>query len=141
MFESYTPVLAALFVMLATMLLQTIVATAAHRRQKHYIPGVINESLGHESFVFRSHRTYQNSLANVPLMVLTSMLAILAGVDMAVLQVMAWIYALARIMHMILYYVIATEKNPSPRSYFYAIALLTNLGLVLVTGAKLLGIN
>ncbi|MEC7164145.1 MAG: MAPEG family protein, partial [Pseudomonadota bacterium] len=39
-------------------------------------------------------------------------------------------YALARLLHMILYYRIATEKNPSPRSYFYAIGLLTTLYLI-----------
>jgi len=130
MFEAYMPVLAGLFVMLLTMMIQTIVATAAHRRQSHYIPGIVSETLGHESFVFRSFRTYQNSLENVPLMVLTCILAILVEVEMGALQIMVWIYALARIMHMTLYYGIATEKNPSPRSYFYAIALLTNLVLL-----------
>ncbi|WP_343044300.1 hypothetical protein [Teredinibacter haidensis] len=31
---------------------------------------------------------------------------------------------------MLLFYVIATEKNPSPRSYSYLIGLLVNLGLL-----------
>ncbi|MCP8899864.1 hypothetical protein M6D89_11195 [Gilvimarinus sp. HB14] len=31
---------------------------------------------------------------------------------------------------MILYYAIATEKNPSPRSYFFGIALLAQIGIL-----------
>ena len=42
----------------------------------------------------------------------------------------AWVFAIARLAHMVLYYAIATERNPSPRSYFYVIGMLSNLVLV-----------
>jgi glutathione S-transferase len=119
-----------LLFILSTMLLQTAVATVAHRKQMQYIPGVVNESLGHASFVFRSHRTFQNSLENAPLMFGTAVLAALVGLNPTWLASMVWTFAIARFIHMVLYYAIATEKNPSPRSMFFAIALLSNLVLL-----------
>jgi hypothetical protein len=35
---------------------------------------------------------------------------------------------------MVLYYSISTEKNPSPRSYFYLIALVANIILLGLCG-------
>ena len=68
-----------LLVMVFTMLLQSLIATGAHRKQSQYVPGVVSETLGHDSFVFRSHRTFQNSLENTPMMFATAVLAILAA--------------------------------------------------------------
>ena len=119
-----------LLFILFTLLLQTMVATVAHRKQSQYIPGIVNETLGHDSFVFRSHRTFQNSLENVPLMFSMAVLAILVGLNPVWLAATVWTFAIARFIHMVLYYVIATERNPSPRSFFYAIALLSNLVLL-----------
>jgi len=119
-----------LLFILFTLLLQTTVATVAHRKQSQYIPGIVNETLGHDSFVFRSHRTFQNSLENAPLMFGMAILAILVGLNPVWLAATVWTFAVARFIHMVLYYVIATEKNPSPRSFFYAIALLSNLVLL-----------
>ncbi|MCV6590176.1 MAG: MAPEG family protein [Marinobacterium sp.] len=134
----YASALSGLLLMLFTMLIQNLVATIAHRRQSHYVPGVVDEKLGHESFVFRSHRTWQNSLENVPLMFACAVLAMLAGVSASSLAITVWVYALARIVHMALYYTIATEKNPSPRSYFYMIALLANVALLVQIAITLL---
>ena len=119
-----------LLFILFTLLLQTMVATVAHRKQSQYIPGIVNETLGHDSFVFRSHRTFQNSLENAPLMFSMAVLAILVGLNPVWLAAAVWTFAIARFIHMVLYYVIATERNPSPRSFFYAIALLSNLVLL-----------
>ena len=119
-----------LLFILFTLLLQTMVATVAHRKQSQYIPGIVNETLGHDSFVFRSHRTFQNSLENAPLMFSMAVLAILVGLSPVWLAATVWTFAIARFIHMVLYYVIATERNPSPRSFFYAIALLSNLVLL-----------
>jgi len=119
-----------LLFILFTLLLQTMVATVAHRKQSQYIPGIVNETLGHDSFVFRSHRTFQNSLENAPLMFSMAVLAILVSLNPVWLAATVWTFAIARFIHMVLYYVIATERNPSPRSFFYAIALLSNLVLL-----------
>jgi len=137
MLDQYMLSFWALLFMLFTMLLQTMVATAAHRKQGKYVPGVVAETLGHESFVFRSHRTFQNSLENVPLMFSMAVLAVLAGLNPTWLAATAWTFAIARFIHMVLYYAIATEKNPSPRSFFYAIALLSNLVLLVMLAIHL----
>ena len=130
MSEQYLASYWGLFFILFTLSLQTLVATAAHRKQTQYVPGVVSETLGHASFVFRSHRTFQNSLENAPLMFAMAVLALLVGLNPSWLATTVWIFAIARFIHMVLYYTIATEQNPSPRSYFYAIALLSNLVLM-----------
>lgn len=141
MLTQYHITLAALFVILATVLVQSLVAMIAHRRQAVYIPGIIDERLGHESFVFRSHRTFQNSLENTPLMVGTVVVAMLSGLPASMLALISWIYAIARLIHMGLYYAIATEKNPSPRSYFYLVGLIANLVLMANLGWHLLTVS
>lgn len=130
MFSAYASTLNASTLLIAMVILQSLVATGAHRAQKNAVPGVVDESLGHGSFVFRSHRTFMNSLENVPIALASFVVAVLLGVDPVKLAWVAWIYVGARAMHMVLYYAISTEKNPSPRSYFYMIALLAQLYLV-----------
>lgn len=139
MLDQYLLSFWAILFIIFTMLLQTIIATGAHRKQQQYVPGVVDENLGHGSFVFRSHRTFQNSLENTPMMLGTAFLAILAGMNPGSLAAVLWVFALARLIHMVLYYAIATEQNPSPRSYFYAIALLSNLVLVVMIALHLVG--
>jgi len=137
--EQYYWTYLAIFIGIATLVVQTFVAMRAHRKQKQYIPGIVDEKLGHESFVFRSHRTYQNSLENAPLMFFTLILAMMVNVDPFTLAILAWVFVVARIIHMMLYYKIATEKNPSPRSYFFLIAFLANVVTLFLIGGKFLG--
>lgn len=122
-----------LTLLVAMIVIQAIIATAAHRKQTEYIPGVVDDKLDHHSFVFRSHRTFMNSLENVPVFVLTAMLAMFSAVDAQTLYWSVVVYTAARLVHMVLFYKIATNKNPSPRSYFYMIALLTQLFLLYAT--------
>lgn len=122
-----------LTLLVAMIVIQAIIATAAHRKQSEYIPGVVDDKLDHHSFVFRSHRTFMNSLENVPVFVLTAMLAMFSAVDPQTLYWSVVVYTTARLVHMMLFYKIATNKNPSPRSYFYMIALLTQLFLLYAT--------
>ena len=128
--ETYTTSLIGLWLVLTTITLQAVIATGAHRRQSKMVPGIVDPALSHDSFVFRSDRTFRNSLENIAPFFGLSVLAMLAGFSPDRLAIAVWVYALARLLHMILYYRIATEKNPSPRSYFYAIGLLTTLYLI-----------
>lgn len=134
----YTLALTALWVILATLLVQGLVAGFTKARRPGAVPGKIDPALSHDSFVFRSHRTFMNSLENIPLLLGTVMLAIFAGANPQWTAVWLWLYALARIAHMLLYYAIATEKNPSPRSYFYGLGLLANVVLLAMAGLALL---
>ena len=135
MFEAYQSSLLGLWVILATMVVQAMVAVRMHRRQEGgYMPGILKPSLDHSSIVFRTHRTFQNSLENIIPLLGMALIAILSGYGSFKLSIIVWIYAIARIIHMILYYKIATKKNPSPRSIFWAIGFLTNLYLMIDLG-------
>jgi uncharacterized MAPEG superfamily protein len=130
MLETYTTSFIGLWLMLTTITLQAVIATGAHRRQSKMVPGIVDPALSHDSFVFRSDRTFRNSLENIAPFFGLSVLAMIAGFSPDRLAIVIWVYALARLLHMILYYRIATEKNPSPRSYFYMIGLLTTFYLI-----------
>jgi len=134
MIEAYTSALLGVWLILLTVFIQGMVASVAHRRQSRYVPGIVDRQLSHESFVFRSHRTFMNSQENLVLMLGTAMTSMLAGVDASWVAATVWIYALARLVHMWLYYVIATESNPSPRSYFFIIGVIANLVLLVKLG-------
>jgi uncharacterized MAPEG superfamily protein len=70
-----------------------------------------------------------NTLENIPAMLGTSFLAILIGVTPYWTAVFIWGFVISRFIHMALYYLIATEKNPSPRSYFFMFGMIANVGL------------
>ena len=119
-------VLMGLWVILVTVLLQWFVASGAKARSSGAVPGKINDALSHNSFIFRAHRTFQNSIENVPFFMAAVFLALFADVQSQWLLISVWAFAIARIIHMALYYAIATEQNPSPRSYFFIIGVIAN---------------
>jgi uncharacterized MAPEG superfamily protein len=137
MLASYSFAVLGLWLILMTVFVQAIVASAAHRKQKQYVPGIVNDKLSHESFVFRSHRTFLNSHENLLMMFGPALLGMLVGMDAYWLGILVWIYAISRILHMALYYVIATESNPSPRSYFFMVGFVANLVLLIMLGLHL----
>ena len=55
-----------LWLIIATIIIQAMVAVRVHRRQEGgYLPGVLKQDLDHTSFVFRTHRPLHNSLENI----------------------------------------------------------------------------
>ena len=139
MFEAYQSTFIGLWLIVATIIVQAMVAVRIHRRQEGgYLPGIIKPSLDHTSIVFRTHRTLQNSLENlIPLLAL-AVIALLSGYEPNKLSIVIWIYAISRIIHMILYYKIATNKNPSPRRVFWAAGFLSTLYLMIDLGIFLI---
>ena len=137
MLDSYAVAFWGILVMILTVLVQSIVAATSKASQPGAVPGKIDASLSHSSFVFRSNRTFANSLENITVMLGASFLAILVGANIFWTGIVIWVMALSRIVHMILYYSIGTEKNPSPRSYFYLIALVSNIVLLGLCGFTL----
>ena len=137
--ETYALSLVGLWLILTTITLQAIIATGAHRRQSKMVPGIVDPALSHDSFVFRSDRTFRNSLENIAPFFGLSVLAMIAGFSPDRLAIVIWVYALARLFHMILYYRIATEKNPSPRSYFFIIGVFASAYLLVDVGRHLVG--
>lgn len=136
--EVYASVFIGLWLILSTIIIQAIVLIRSHRRHKGYKVGVMDPSLGQESFLFRSYRAFWNSMENIVPMFGMALIAILIGYDAETLNVIVWIYAISRIIHMFLYYFIATDKNPSIRSIFWAIGFFANLYLMIDLGVFLL---
>lgn len=137
MLATYSFAIWGLWLILLTVLIQYQVAAIAHRKQKHYVPGIVDDKLSHESFVFRSNRTFLNSNENLLMMFGPALLGMLVGMNAYWLGILVWIYAIARILHMALYYVMTTENNPSPRSYFYLVGSAANLVLFVMLGLHL----
>ncbi len=136
--EVYASVFIGLWLILSTIIIQAIVLIRSHRRHKGYKVGVMDSSLGQESFLFRSYRAFWNSMENIVPMFGMALIAILIGYDAETLNAIVWIYAISRIIHMFLYYFIATDKNPSIRSIFWAIGFFANLYLMIGLGVFLL---
>jgi uncharacterized MAPEG superfamily protein len=136
--QEYHLAFVGIFVMLVTLIVQWGVATFSKASQPAAVPGKIDESLSHSSFVFRANRTFMNSVENITVMLPTGFLAILIGANVFWTGLLIWVYASARIIHMGLYYKIATEKNPSPRSYFFIIGVIANIVLLVLVGVALI---
>jgi uncharacterized MAPEG superfamily protein len=134
MLDSYSVAFFGILTIILTVVVQSLVAAKSKASQPDAIPGKIDSSLSHSSFVFRSNRTFANSLENITVMLGASFLAILVGASIFWTGIIIWVMAISRIIHMILYYSISTEKNPSPRSYFYLIALVANIILLGLCG-------
>ena len=58
---------AAVYVYLIMLTIQWVVAAVTKAKQPNAVPGKLDNSLSHDSFVFRSHRTFMNTLENSPL--------------------------------------------------------------------------
>ena len=138
--EIYQTAFIGLWFVLLTIVFQAMVMVGADKKrlEKGYKIGVIDPSLGQKSFLFRSYRTFWNSLENIVPILGMSIVAILAGYSAFKLSIVIWIYAISRIIHMILYYFIATEKNPSPRSLFWVLGLLATIYFVVDFGIFLI---
>lgn len=136
--EIYSTAFLGLLVYLLTLVAQALIAASTKASQKGAVPGKMDPSLSHSSFVYRSNRTFMNSLENFPAFIGAAFLAIFVGADAFWVGTLIWVFAVSRIIHMVLYYVIATEKNPSPRSLFYMSALLANIALLVFCGLALI---
>jgi len=128
----------AFYLYLVMLLIQWVVATFSKSKQPDAVPGKIDNNLSHDSFIFRAHRTFHNTLENSALFVGTVLLAFVLNVQSPIFAIFIWTYLIARIVHMVLYYVIATEKNPSPRTYFFLIGVVANIAMLVILGLRLI---
>ncbi|RUO23851.1 hypothetical protein CWE09_11910 [Aliidiomarina minuta] len=118
-------------ILIAMIMVQWLIASGRKAKQPGALPGTPPTNQSHADFTFRAWRTHQNSLENASTMLGAGFFAILAGANPAWVSGLLAIMVVARIAHMVLYYSIATDKNPSPRSYFFLIAWLANAGLLI----------
>ncbi|WP_411360000.1 MAPEG family protein [Pseudidiomarina salilacus] len=119
-----------LWLILVTWLVQWAVAAAVKAKQPNAVPGKVPENISHESLVFRTHRTFMNTLENVPMFLASVFVALFIGIESEWLGYWVILFAIARIVHMVLYYAIATEKNPSPRSWFFVLGAIANIAVL-----------
>ncbi|RUO32346.1 MAPEG family protein [Aliidiomarina soli] len=123
--------LLAIGLLLLMVFVQWLIASGRKAREEGAIPGTAPKASDHHSFTFRAWRTHQNTLENLGTMLGASVLAIVVGVSPVLVAWLTWIMLLARVLHMVLYYAIATNTNPSPRSYFFMLAWVANLALLI----------
>ena len=126
-------ILIGLFVVLFTIIVQATIATMTKARENGSIPGAPPKKTDQMNFAWRAYRAHMNSLENLPLFLGAFMMAMLSSLNSLAIIISVWIYAGARIVHGVLYYLIATDKNPSPRSWFFLIALTANVALLLLS--------
>lgn len=126
----------AFYVYLLILLLQWGIATVSKAKQPNAVPGKLDDSLSHNSFIFRAHRTFHNTLENSALFIGTVLFAFAINYQSTWFAISIWVYVVARLVHMALYYLIATEKNPSPRTYFFLIGLVANLVMLGLLGMR-----
>ena len=74
--ETYIYSFYGIFALLLMVFIQEIVASFVHAKQEGAVPGKVSSNLDHHSFEFRTHRTFMNSLENVPFMVFLVLLSI-----------------------------------------------------------------
>lgn len=79
--QNYDIALWRLLVIIATLVIQAFVSSPSKAKQPCAVPSKIDAELSHDSFAFRSNRTFVNSIENFPAMFGTIVLAILAGAD------------------------------------------------------------
>lgn len=118
-------------ILLSLIMLQWLIATVAKARLPGAVPGLPPSDHAHSSFAFRAWRTHQNSMENSGTMIGGALFAMLAGANGTWVESLLAILVITRVVHMVLYYAIATERNPSPRSYFFALSWLANVALIL----------
>ncbi|MBU3002529.1 MAPEG family protein [Paraglaciecola arctica] len=128
----------AFYLYLIMVFIQWLVATFSKANQPEAVPGKLSEDLSHDSFVFRAHRTFHNTLENSALFIGSVLFAFSLNYQSPLFAIAVWIYVFARLIHMALYYAIATEKNPSPRTYFFLIGLLANVFILVLIGIRLI---
>ena len=134
----YQSSLIALWFILVTIVVQAMVLIHLHRKQPNYKVGVIDPSLGQESLFFRAYRTFWNSMENIVPVLGMALIALVSGYSATKLSIVLWTYAIARVFHMILYYMVAADKNPSVRSIFFSIGFLAMFYLLIDLGIYLI---
>lgn len=125
----------ALALIVLTLFLQWFFASGAKAKRAGAVPGKEDPDWGPKEFAFRAHRTFMNSLENIPFLFGAVLVAYFAGANSIFVSACLWTFAVARIVYTFWYYSVSTEKNPSGRTGVFMVGLLANL--VLLIGAVL----
>lgn len=127
----YGGVLAASAALAALVLIQVLVQDFAGIRARH-VPGM-PVTQGHGSFHFRAARAHANTNENLPVHVLLVALVIFVGADPRWSLYAAWGFTLARLAHMLCYYL----DLRLARSVAFGAGLLAQFVLLVAIGLAL----
>ena len=92
----------------------------------------------HTKFSFRTLRTYHNSTENFSVMVATTILAILAGVSVVMVNWLVGLHVLIRLIYWGVYYSGAGKVAGGTRTITYVAAFFLNIILAVATAYTLL---
>jgi uncharacterized MAPEG superfamily protein len=129
--DPYGPVFAAWLCLAAACLVQAIVADVAGIRSQH-VPGMPVAG-GHDDFLFRATRAQANTNESLALFVLLSLAAVLLGANVWWTNCLVWMFAVARVAHMLAYY----ADQRAFRSVAFGVGFLGLVGLLVVGLASL----
>lgn len=93
---------------------------------------------GHESIGFRALRCYQNGVENLPAFAVALLVAIIAGADASLVNMLAIGHVVLRIAYAGIYYTGFGKPAGGPRSLTYVLGWLVNVVLVIVALLALL---
>ncbi len=134
---AYHPALLALAILCLAVLIQSFLAGVIGLGKSGEEPGKPLRG-GHEDFSFRTLRTYGNSVENLPAFGITVLLAIIAGVAASLVNWLAAIHVLIRLVYWAIYYVGVGKVAGGPRTMAYAAGLIANLILAVLTARAFL---
>lgn len=132
MFEEYMLSFLGLWVIIITVMIQQFVAIKAALKKGDFVPGQIAKGLDSESFVFRSNRTFMNSLENLVQFVIPVIIAMHLGIFNMTLAIIVWLFAIVRIGHMVAYY-----KNAAIKKYFFLLGFIFNVILMIMIAIQI----
>lgn len=131
MLAPYAGLLTASFVLAVLVLIQVLMQDFAGIKAKH-VPGM-PVTAGHRDFHFRAVRAHANTNENLPLWLLTVVLAVALGANPAWTANAAWLFAAARLGHMTFYYL----DQGLARSISFGLGLLAQVALIVICGLAL----
>ncbi len=133
----YYPSLVALALLCLMVLVQSFLAGLLGLSTGEEIPGLPLKG-DHTKLSFRVVRTYHNSIENFSVMTATTMLAILAGTNVTLVNWLVGLHVLIRLIYWGVYYSGTGKVAGGPRTITYVAALLMNVILAFATTYALL---
>lgn len=135
---AYQPALTALIILCLAVLVQSFLAGVLGLAGGEETPGLPLKG-DHGKFSFRTIRTYGNSTENLPAFATTLLLAVFAGVSVAIVNWLAAIHVAIRLVYWAVYYNGAGKAGGGLRTIVYVLGLVTNIILAAFTAYALLG--
>jgi len=126
--SAYQPALLALALLCMSVLAQSFVLGPFEFAKGEQSPGMPLKG-DHSLFSFRAIRTHMNSVENLPAFAVTVLLAILLDVDVAVVNWLAVIHLVLRLVFCVTYYSGVGKVAGGPRTLSYVGGWLSNVVL------------